>query len=59
MKRLFVSLAALIVAPAQAQSQVDPAVAFGARENVEFIALSPDGTRVAYAVPRATGQAPG
>ncbi|HET9428103.1 MAG TPA: S9 family peptidase [Allosphingosinicella sp.] len=30
----------------------DPAIAFGARENVEFIALSPDGRRIAYAVPR-------
>lgn len=30
----------------------DPATAFGARENVEFIALSPDGNRLAYAVPR-------
>jgi len=35
-----------------AASAVDPAVAFGARENVEFISLSPDGTRVAYAIPR-------
>jgi len=53
---LLAALAALSAAPLAAQGQVDPAVAFGARENVEFIALSPDGTRVAYAVPRATGQ---
>lgn len=37
--------------PSQAQTQVDPALAFGARENVEFAALSPDGTKVAYSVP--------
>ena len=55
MKRLFVALAALIVAPAVAQSPPDPAIAFGARENVEFIALSPDGTRLAYSIPT-TGQ---
>jgi dipeptidyl aminopeptidase/acylaminoacyl peptidase len=53
-KRFAAALLMLAAAPAQAQP--DPAVAFGARENVEFIALSPDGTRVAYAVPRATGQ---
>lgn len=52
MKRLLVVLAAL-ASPLQAQTPIDPAVAFGARENVEFITLSPDGTRVAYAVPRA------
>lgn len=50
------ALLALVAAPVQAQTHADPAVAFGARENVEFIALSPDGARVAYAVPRATGQ---
>lgn len=49
-------MAALALAAAPSQAQVDPAVAFGARENVQFIALSPDGTRVAYAVPRASGQ---
>ena len=54
MKRLATALLMFATAPVQAQP--DPAVAFGARENVEFIALSPDGTRVAYAVPRATGQ---
>lgn len=48
-KRVGVAVAALICLPAKAQ--VDPAVAFGARENVEFIALSPDGSRVAYAIP--------
>jgi len=57
MKRIVVALLALAITPAQAQQNaVDPAIAFGARENVEFIALSPDGSRVAYAVPRATGQ---
>ena len=46
-------LAAVIAAlqPAAAPTP-EPAVAFGARENVEFIALSPDGTRLAYAIPR-------
>lgn len=48
---------AMLVAAASAQTAetspaVDPAVAFGARENVEFISLSPDGTRIAYAIPR-------
>jgi dipeptidyl aminopeptidase/acylaminoacyl peptidase len=38
-------------APAPAAS-VEPAIAFGARENVEFISLSPDGSRIAYAIPR-------
>ena len=46
-------LAAVLAAlqPA-ATATPDPAIAFGARENVEFIALSPDGTRLAYAIPR-------
>ncbi|MGQ0591029.1 MAG: alpha/beta hydrolase family protein [Sphingosinicella sp.] len=48
------ALLALFAVPVQAQ--VDSAVAFGARENVEFIALSPDGSRIAYSVPRPTGQ---
>jgi dipeptidyl aminopeptidase/acylaminoacyl peptidase len=42
-------VAALFLA---ANSPVDPATAFGARENIEFIALSPDGTRVVYGIPR-------
>ncbi|WP_444854951.1 alpha/beta hydrolase family protein [Sphingosinicella sp.] len=49
-KRFAAALLALAAFPAH--GQVDPAVAFGARENVEFIALSPDGQRVAYGIPR-------
>ena len=54
-KYICAALAALFLA-APVSAQVEPAVAFGARENVEFIALSPDGTRIAYAVPRPAGQ---
>ena len=48
------SMFAAIIAALQpaAAPTPEPAVAFGARENVEFIALSPDGTRLAYAIPR-------
>lgn len=61
MKRILIGLAVVTLltannqatpAPAPATPTVEPALAFGARENVEFIALSPDGTRVAYAIPR-------
>src|SRR5688500_2307798 len=40
-------------AAASAQSQLDPAIAFGARPSVEDISLSPDGTKIAYVAPRA------
>src|SRR5688572_21737010 len=48
--------AALAAAPAAAAAQAglspaDAAARFGARENVESIALSPDGTKVAYSIP--------
>ncbi len=36
---------------AQPAATVDPAIAFGARENVEFVALSPDGSKIAYSIP--------
>lgn len=36
---------------AAAQAQVDLATAFGAREQLEQVSLSPDGNRVAYIVP--------
>lgn len=37
---------------AQAEApRPDPSLLFGARENVEFVALSPDGTQLAYAIP--------
>lgn len=43
----------LVATPAMAQ--VDPAAAFGAREGIEDIALSPDGKQVAFVAP-GTGQ---
>lgn len=47
--------ASLALAPATAAqpalSSAEAAARFGARENVEFIVLSPDGSRVAYGVP--------
>jgi len=52
---------AAATAPAQAQLQpqpqtlADPAAAFGARESVQSIALSPDGRTIAYVAPT-TGQ---
>jgi dipeptidyl aminopeptidase/acylaminoacyl peptidase len=54
-KSLLIS-AALAFVPATAAGQASPSSAdaaarFGARENVESIALSPDGTRVAYSIP--------
>ena len=38
-------------AQAQAQAPADPADAFGARESIEDISLSPDGRRIAYLAP--------
>jgi dipeptidyl aminopeptidase/acylaminoacyl peptidase len=51
---LLVRITALlaVVFPVSASAQVDPAIAFGARENIESIALSPDGSRIAYVIPR-------
>ena len=46
-----IGLAALS-APLCAQALQDPAAAFGARESIETIALSPDGTKLIYASPR-------
>ncbi len=45
---------ALLLLPANAS--VDPAAAFGARESVQAISLSPDGRRIAYVAPH-DGQA--
>ena len=50
-RKYICAAAAAFLFAAPGAAQVDPAVAFGARENVEFIALSPDGQRVLYAVP--------
>lgn len=46
---VFLATAAAIATPLAAQDKA--AVAFGAREGVEDISLSPDGTKVAYIVP--------
>jgi dienelactone hydrolase len=42
----------LAVAPASAQDGADAAARFGAREDVEDISLSPDGTKVAVIMPQ-------
>lgn len=51
MNRVWGLCAVLVAAPAVAQT--DPAAAFGARESVERIALSPDGTKIAFVAPHA------
>jgi dienelactone hydrolase len=43
--------AALVLATTGASAQVDLATAFGAREQIEQISLSPDGSKLAYIVP--------
>lgn len=43
--------AALALAATGASAETDLATAFGAREQIEQISLSPDGTRLAYIVP--------
>jgi len=48
--RLCGLLAFLVLLPAN--SPADPAAAFGARESVESIRLSPDGSRIAYVAPQ-------
>ena len=48
--------AAISVSASAQRTIADPAVAFGTRPSVEDIALSPDGTKVAYISPKA-GQA--
>jgi dipeptidyl aminopeptidase/acylaminoacyl peptidase len=51
--RIFAAMLCVLlgVAGATAQAPVDPATAFGARESVESIRLSPDGRRLAYVAP--------
>jgi dipeptidyl aminopeptidase/acylaminoacyl peptidase len=49
MNRLWGLCAVLVTTPVFAQT--DPAVAFGTRESVRSIALSPDGTRLAFVSP--------
>ena len=48
-KRIAAALLALFLLPAAAQT--DPAAAFGARESIESIALSPNGQRILYVAP--------
>lgn len=43
--------AALVLAATGASAQTDLATAFGAREQIEQISLSPDGSKLAYIVP--------
>lgn len=50
--------AAILSAPLTAQAQSDPALAFGARESVSSISLSPDGKTIAFVAPdKAKGDA--
>jgi acetyl esterase/lipase len=51
----FLSVAAWAAYSIPAFAQTDPAVAFGAREGIEDIALSPDGKQIAFIAP-GTGQ---
>jgi len=50
LSRLFGLLLVLVFLPAN--TPADPAAAFGARESVESIRLSPDGSRIAYVAPQ-------
>ncbi len=54
-RRIFAAglVLAAIAAPAAARELSDPATAFGARESVRSIALSPDGRTLAYVQPAA------
>jgi hypothetical protein len=47
-------MACALAIPAVAEAQADPAAAFGARESVQDISLSPDGTRIAFIAPDRT-----
>ena len=52
MKRLIMLAALPLLAPSSlAANPADPAAAFGARQNVESVSLSPDGRRIAYTIP--------
>lgn len=54
LKRIWIVLALALVAAADAPGPGKDAVAFGAREGVEQISLSPDGKSVAVIIPRPT-----
>src|SRR5687767_10008163 len=49
---IFMLAAAAAASQAGGEVVPEPSLVFGARENVEFIALSPEGSRLAYAIPR-------
>ncbi len=51
----FLGVAVLAACSTSTFAQTDPAAAFGAREGIEDIALSPDGTQIAFIAP-GTGQ---
>jgi hypothetical protein len=51
----FLSIPLLVAYSLPAFAQTDPAAAFGAREGIEDVALSPDGKQLAFIVP-GTGQ---
>jgi len=51
--KVLAGLLCVVSSTSIAQSQINPAVAFGARASVEDISLSPDGTKIAYLAPRA------
>jgi dipeptidyl aminopeptidase/acylaminoacyl peptidase len=55
MKRMFAAAATLaaLAGAAQARELADPAAAFGARESIRSIALSPDGRTLAFVQPAA------
>jgi dienelactone hydrolase len=49
--RILAAAAAIFMAASSASAETDLAAAFGAREQLEQVSLSPDGTRLAYIVP--------
>lgn len=56
MRGVFSVLATFILSATASAQQHDPAAAFGARQSIEQISLSPDGTKIAYIAP-SKGQA--
>lgn len=51
MRGVFFVLVSFILSTSASAQQNDPAAAFGARESIEQISLSPDGTKIAYIAP--------
>ena len=56
MRGVFPVLVSFFLSTTASAQQNDPAAAFGARESIEQISLSPDGTKIAYIAP-SKGQA--